>query len=208
MEKENKKKKENWISAGFTNEDLVSVIDSLQKSNEEFGKVYDTMCYDLKNLIYIINRESHNLIPSEIKRLNFYIDGYLGSIYNEFRNFDLNCLDELYLNLTQVNELLQNKLRTNSNDVVNNDKDKTAYLDLANYIYDNLSSKVSFEEKKVIENKLKELYDAIDSEVDSYLEENPFNKIEYQETTKLPKKIEHEINEMFSKRELKKQESI
>lgn len=195
----------NWISDGFTNEELVRVIDNLQKSNEDFQKSYNKMCDDLKNLINTINCESHNLIPSEIKRLNLYVDNYLGSIYSDFINFALPFgLDEIYLNLRQVNELLQNKLRTNSND----DKDKKDYLDLANYIYDNLSNKVSFEEKSIIEKKLKELYDAVDSEVDSYLEENPFNKIEYQGTTKLPKEIEHELNELFSKRELKKQESI
>lgn len=168
--------KENLISDGFTNKKLTSVIDSLQKSNEEFRKAYDKMCYDLKNLIYIINHESHNLIPSEIKRLNLYIDNYLESIYSDFRSFGF---DEIYLNLRQVNKLLQNKLRTNSNDVVNNEKDKKDYLDLANYIYDNLSSKVSLEEKKVIENKLKELYDAIEFYVFDFLEENPFNSIEY-----------------------------
>ena len=85
-------------------------------------------------------------------------------------------------NLSTIRVALKSQLKDeyNEDDEVSNPNNyKPTYLDFVNFIYNNLSTKPTQEEKKIIEDKFKEFSDYLDYKRFDVLEDNPFSEIKY-----------------------------
>ena len=176
-------KREFSYSDDFTNEVIVCAIKNLEKSSDEFNTSYNSFCNNLEWLINSINSVRNKLLPSEIKNLIRYIDCILGTQYNEFLNNYMPFGWQQYMNnLSTICVALKGQLKDeyNEEDEVSNPNNyKPTYLDFVNFIYNNLSTKPTQEEKKIIEDKFKEFSDYLDDKRFDVLEDNPFSEIKY-----------------------------
>lgn len=176
-------KKEFSYSDDFTNGVIVCAIKNLEKSSNEFDTSYNRFCNDLEWLINSINSVRNELPPSEVKNLIRYIDCILGTQYNEFLNNYMpfgwqQCMNNLGTVCVALKSQLKDKYNEDE-EVYNPNIYKPNYLDFVNFIYNNLSTKPTKEEKKIIEDKFKEFSDYLDDKRFDVLEDNPFSEIKY-----------------------------
>ena len=169
-------------SDDFSNGTMVCAIDLLQKSSDSFIDSYKEFCNSLKWFIRCINYNRNSLLPSEIESLIILIENVLGSQYVDFMNTDLTFgWEEHLVALDTICFTLKNQLKDmccGDDKISNPDINKTKYIDFANFIYRNLSTKPTYEEKKIIENKFKEFSDCFENIRGNILDDASFRIVD------------------------------
>ncbi|MBQ8892302.1 MAG: hypothetical protein IJ068_05545 [Bacilli bacterium] len=171
--------KNNYYS---TNEMIENVSKKMEKNITDFEKTYKGIYKDLDELTSTINNNMDCLLRSDVYNLIKHIEKILQRENSEpILKENTNSINNLKVTYLALKNKLQDLFKSDNREYCYKNVDYTSpnYIDFANFIYNTLSHKFTYEEKKIIEDKLEELNNRIEANTMPEYYSNAFCEMKY-----------------------------